>query len=104
MANMSRGPRRKRLAPEVKERWFRRGAYALRTQQPVTAGVGYGCPLCLRASRDINLFTAEDVPLRKVGGVPLVLTCRDCNSRGGHQLDAHWSRMDDVEAFFRREL
>src|SRR5687768_14898662 len=106
MANGSRGPRRRRLSPEAKERWFRRGAYALRTQvrEAAQAAVGYCCPICLRASRDIRLFTVEDVPLRKVGGLPLVLTCKQCNDRSGHELDMHWANLDDVEAFARREL
>jgi len=104
MANRVRGPRRRKLSPAVKEHWFRRGAYALGCHFPRFKGKGYGCPICLRASRDVNLFTAEDVPLRKVGGRPLVLTCEPCNSRSGCQLDTHWAKLDDVEAFVRAEL
>jgi hypothetical protein len=39
-----------------------------------------------------------------VGGRPLVLTCKDCNDRAGHQLDVHWGNLSDVEAFLRSEL
>jgi len=39
-----------------------------------------------------------------VGGRPLVLTCKDCNNRAGHQLDVHWGNLSVVEAFVRHEL
>ena len=50
------------------------------------------------------MFTAEDVPPRRVDGRPLVLTCKDCNDYGGHQLDWHWGNSLDVVGFFTGEL
>src|SRR5918993_3412934 len=97
MANKAQEPKRHRLAGAVKERWFRRGAFALGMHFPAASGKGYGCPICLRASLHVASFTVEDVPLRKVGGRPLVLTCYRCNNDAGHQLDAHWANLDDVE-------
>ncbi len=101
-----RGGRRKRarLSRETKARWFQRGAAALASILPARAGVGYACPLCLRASTDMRLFTAEDVPPRRVGGKPLVLTCKNCNDYGGHQLDWHWGNSLDVSGFLDGDL
>jgi hypothetical protein len=50
------------------------------------------------------MFTAEDVPPRHRDGRPLVLTCKECNDRGGSQLDVHWAHHADVEAFILGEL
>ena len=104
MANHRRGPARVQIPPEVKQRWYQRGVYALAKTAPLAAQLGYGCPLCIRAAPDVNLFTAEDVPLRRVGGKPLVLTCAECNNRAGMLIDLHWGHLADVEAFMYGEL
>lgn len=96
--------RRVRLSAAAKARWFQRGAAALASVLPERAGAGYACPLCLRASTDIRLFTAEDVPPHRVGGRPLVLTRKGCNDFGGHQLDWHWGSALDVSAFLEGDL
>lgn len=56
----------------------------------------YICPLCLRLFRlaqlgkDINKYiTLEHIPPDNLGGKPLVLTCKDCNSNCGHDLDVY---------------
>ena len=56
----------------------------------------YICPLCLRIFRlaqlgnDINKYiTLEHVPPENLGGKPLVLTCKYCNSNCGHDLDVY---------------
>ena len=56
----------------------------------------YICPLCLRIFRlaqlgsDINMFiTLEHIPPENLGGKPLILTCKDCNSNCGHDLDVY---------------
>lgn len=56
----------------------------------------YICPLCLRLFRlaqfgnDINKYiTLEHIPPENLGGKPLVLTCKDCNSICGHDLDVY---------------
>lgn len=54
----------------------------------------YIYPLCLMAYDitnpalvDGNILTAEDVPPASVGGKPIVLTCRKCNSTTGSSID-----------------
>lgn len=56
----------------------------------------YICPLCLRIFRlaqlgnDINKYiTLEHIPPENLGGKPLILTCKDCNSNCGHDLDVY---------------
>lgn len=85
---------------ELREKIFDRGARVLEA-----LGVGkeiYACPLCLRrfrreAARDGTL-TLEDVPAKSQGGRPLLLTCKDCNSRGGYQLDSEVARRAELQA------
>jgi hypothetical protein len=57
---------------------------------------GYICPLCfdLFLEKDLedtlpNHLTLEDIPPVSLGGKQLALTCKTCNSRSGHELDAH---------------
>ncbi len=57
---------------------------------------GYICPLCFDVffEKDIettenNFLTLEDIPPKSLGGKPLALTCKFCNSKSGHELDAH---------------
>lgn len=57
---------------------------------------GYICPICFNVffEQDLessvpNPLTLEDVPPASLGGKPLTLTCRSCNSKNGHELDVH---------------
>lgn len=57
---------------------------------------GYICPLCLELfeEKDLDItlknhLTLEDVPPQSLGGKPVTLTCKDCNSKSGHILDIH---------------
>jgi hypothetical protein len=57
---------------------------------------GYICPLCFEVffQKDLdttleNHLTLEDIPPKSLGGNPKLLTCKKCNSRSGHELDAH---------------
>jgi hypothetical protein len=57
---------------------------------------GYICPLCFDVffEKDLdttleNHLTLEDIPPKALGGNPKLLTCKRCNSRSGHELDAH---------------
>jgi hypothetical protein len=57
---------------------------------------GYICPLCFEVfyEKDLdtgvaNPLTFEDIPPASLGGKPMALTCRQCNSTSGHKLDAH---------------
>jgi hypothetical protein len=57
---------------------------------------GYLCPLCFNVffEKDLqsnleNFLTLEDIPPKSLGGKPRALTCKDCNSTSGHELDVH---------------
>jgi len=54
------------------------------------------CPLCLRilniallGEQVNNFITIEHIPPENLGGKPLILTCKDCNSTCGHDLDVY---------------
>ncbi len=51
----------------------------------------YICPLCVRsfAENQLGVLTFEDVPPKRLGGRPLLLTCKECNDKGGHDVDHH---------------
>lgn len=83
----------------AKQEWFNRGVHALSQVAPNYRESGYACPLCLGISPALATFTFEDVPPRSVGGRPLILTCRDCNSSSGHTYDWHWANFWTVEGF-----
>lgn len=84
----------------LREQMFEAGANAV---DAFAAGHGHGrlylCPLCVRGFRDPAELTVEDVPPKAIGGRPLCLTCRECNSRAGHELDAHVVREMNAVAF-----
>ncbi|RTQ52313.1 hypothetical protein EJV47_04635 [Hymenobacter gummosus] len=57
---------------------------------------GYICPLCFDVFFDKDLssvvknpLTVEDIPPVSLGGKPIALTCKNCNSKSGHKLDVH---------------
>ena len=49
------------------------------------------CPICLKSFdiSDYDNITREHVPPEKLGGRPLLLTCKDCNNICGSSLDVH---------------
>ena len=56
----------------------------------------YICPICLKVFTKADLcndvanpLTLEDIPPKSLGGKPLALTCKKCNSEGGTKLDIH---------------
>lgn len=56
----------------------------------------YICPICLEqfqeddlVSSSLNFLTEEDAPPSKLGGNRIALTCKNCNSTAGHQIDNH---------------
>ncbi|ELR73515.1 hypothetical protein C900_04367 [Fulvivirga imtechensis AK7] len=67
---------------------------------------GYICPLCFDVffCKDLsnaskNPLTLEDVPPKSLGGNPKTLTCRECNSKSGHELDTHLLiRLNEIDA------
>jgi hypothetical protein len=85
---------------ELRERWFNEGAVRF---QKVLENVGardllppddyYACPCCLwifpRRAVTTRELTLEDVPPKKLGGRPLLLTCKECNNASGSKFDSH---------------
>jgi hypothetical protein len=73
---------------------FRQGAAAYRkvTNRHSSQPDVYACPLCGvqygLSSLDEGELTEDHVPPRALGGKPITLTCRRCNSQSGHVLDA----------------
>lgn len=52
----------------------------------------YMCPLCMNIYTEqeaYKLLTEEDVPQNSLGGSRITLTCKECNSTCGHQIDIH---------------
>lgn len=57
----------------------------------------YICPICLNqfeeddliSKPDENFLTEEDAPPAKLNGLRIALTCKECNSKAGHQIDNH---------------
>ena len=55
---------------------------------------GYICPICINTFQESDLqsdsenqLTIEHVPPDSLGGKPIILTCKKCNSKSGHSLD-----------------
>lgn len=71
----------------------------------------YICPICLDQfqekdiiSSSTNFLTEEDAPPAKLGGKRIVLTCKDCNSTAGYQIDNHLVnriRENDENSFYK---
>jgi len=75
-------------------------------QIKIEPDVPYMCPLCLDGftKEDLsdkveNPLTFEDVPPKSMGGKPIILTCKNCNSTAGHNLDAHLLHILEDESF-----
>ena len=83
---------------------FAAGALALSRVRPGLPGPAYACPLCLRGFVASALdakppdLTLEHAPPRSADTrkrpKPVALVCRDCNSTGGHELDAELVRQN----------
>jgi HNH endonuclease len=93
--------------------WFDQGCDAFKRAFPeiaknVPADRFYVCPVCLHAFGEealaLRFLTREDVPPKSVGGRKLALTCRQCNSEGGHEVDSHARREADLYDFAAGEL
>ncbi len=52
----------------------------------------YCCPICtqlfIAKAIDAGILTLEHAPPQKVGGKPLALTCKECNSAAGYSVDS----------------
>jgi hypothetical protein len=67
---------------------------------------GYICPLCFDPffisdldNNSPNPLTIEHVPPESLGGKPILLTCKKCNSISGHSLDVHLlKKIEEIDA------
>ena len=70
---------------------FRYGSKAIAKYRNGNSSIYY-CPICqlgyYEASAITGELTLEDVPPKSIGGKPILLTCRKCNSSAGHIIDA----------------
>ncbi|MGV3518539.1 hypothetical protein [Luteitalea sp.] len=92
----------------MSDSWFEEGWKALQSSHPhitsgLPAGRHYLCPICLRAGSEEalarELITVEHVPPKNIGGRPMLLTCKDCNSSAGHLFDCHLRGEADLWGF-----
>lgn len=72
---------------------------------------GYVCPLCYRWFPEDDIvdsaktgLTLEHVPPDSLGGKPLILTCKTCNSNSGNQLDSSLLQKLKVDEFSQKVL
>jgi len=74
----------------LKRQFFKKGAAALRNLIEIDQEC-YCCPICKRLypyeGFDSGELTIEHAPPEKVGGKPLALTCKKCNSVAGYSID-----------------
>jgi hypothetical protein len=63
----------------------------------------YFCPICgkdfYEDSAINGVLTLEDVPPRSMGGKGLLLTCKNCNSKSGHNIDYHIANLHKLQNF-----
>lgn len=97
MAKMTNKERRLKI--------FRYGSTAIAKHTNGDSSLYY-CPICgvgypessAIAGTDLTL---EDVPPKSVGGKPILLTCRRCNSSAGHKIDVCAASKRKFEEFGR---
>ncbi len=87
--------KRKRLFDIYSQNWVHYSTYLNLPDSWVNKKI-YACPMCLSAFDESGLdqtlehkLTLEDVPPKKLGGKPVILTCNKCNNQSGTGLDAH---------------
>jgi len=86
----------------TRECWFERGVEAFQRIAPKAPSV-YVCPLCAqcfdRDALENRTLTIEHAPPEALGGRPVCLTCKPCNSSAGHTVDAHMVRREALIDF-----
>jgi hypothetical protein len=110
MTNPS-GGRRHGSGARLRAALFRAGADAFGAVFPGAPRL-YPCPICALGFLESALntkppaLTAEHVPPTgyQYGAKPLVLTCAECNNRGGSLLDAHAVKRFHAERMVRGEM
>lgn len=87
---------------ELKRYYFEKGACALKKVISIDQDC-YCCPICkkffLLKAIEVGVLTLEHAPPKKVGGRPLALTCKECNSIAGYSIDSavvHRERLFDA--------
>jgi len=75
---------------DLKRNFFKKGSAALRNLIEIDQEC-YCCPICKRLylydDLDSGELTLEHAPPEQVGGKPLALTCKECNSTAGYSVD-----------------
>jgi hypothetical protein len=83
-----------------KEAFYQRGAAAIMLYHQREV---YCCPICGNGFDRTVLtngeLTLEHAPAASVGGKPIALTCRKCNSISGHSIDSSLSQRERLTAF-----
>jgi hypothetical protein len=64
----------------------------------------YLCPLCLDWFEDLDDLSLEHAPPKSLGGRHMAVTCRDCNSRSGHTVDAELRHAETLYEFGSRSM
>lgn len=76
---------------ELKRKYFEIGAAALKSIASVDQEC-YCCPICkqlyIAEALEAGILTLEHAPPKKVGGKPIALTCKECNSVAGYSVDS----------------
>ena len=76
---------------DLKKHYFEKGAAALKKLIEIDQEC-YCCPICKRLfifeDLDAGVLTLEHAPPKQLGGKPLALTCKDCNSVAGYSVDS----------------
>lgn len=76
---------------ELKRQYFEKGAAAFSNIAPIDQEC-YCCPICTRLylseALEMGLLTLEHAPPKQLGGKPLALTCKECNSVAGYSVDS----------------
>jgi hypothetical protein len=76
---------------ELRSQYFDKGSAALRMITGIDRD-SYCCPICARLylpeSLRVGALTLEHAPPKQLGGLPLALTCKECNSVAGYSVDS----------------
>lgn len=66
------------------------------------------CPVCTKVFNEDGLsqnysdsLTLEDIPPKRLGGKPLILTCKECNNFSGTKLDSKLFKQRHVNSFLK---
>ena len=82
---------------------FRYGSKAIAKYRNGDSSIYY-CPICQFGYYEVSAITGEeltleDVPPKSIGGKPILLTCRKCNSSAGNKIDAAIANINKLADF-----